>query len=218
MQQTNMKKILLFLVGFICFLAISAQPPVFYALTSASTSGHGTISKFQVATNTLSSVFNFNGTNGSQPHGSLIKASNGKLYGMTSKGGSNDKGTIFSYDSSGTHTVLHHFNGTNGQTPYGSLFQASNGKLYGMTYQGGSAGRGNLFSFDPESGIHTLLYSFTNFPGGQPYGSIIQASDGKLYGMAGGNPLMGVLFSFDIVSNTLNILYNFNGSGRFPCR
>jgi uncharacterized repeat protein (TIGR03803 family) len=40
----------------------------------------------------------FDGTNGANPSGDLVQASNGKLYGMTYGGGDNYRGIIFSYD------------------------------------------------------------------------------------------------------------------------
>ena len=68
--------------------------------------------------------------------------------------------------------------------PYGSLMQASDGKLYGMTTNGGSSSdNGVIFSFDPSSSTYTKLKDFDNTNGANPYGSLMQASDGKLYGM-----------------------------------
>ena len=61
--------------------------------------------------------------------------------------------------------------------------QASDGKLYGMTTNGGSSGYGVIFSFDPSSSTYTKLKDFDNTNGANPYGSLMQASDGKLYGM-----------------------------------
>ena len=36
--------------------------------------------------------------NGSSPYGSLLEADDGKLYGMTSRGGSNNLGVLFFFD------------------------------------------------------------------------------------------------------------------------
>ena len=64
--------------------------------------------------------------------------------------------------------------------------QASDGKLYGMTTDGGSNGHGVIFSFDPSTSIYTKLKDFDGLNGCGPYGSLMQASDGKLYGMTVG--------------------------------
>ena len=82
--------------------------------------------------------------------------------------------------------------------------QASDGKLYGMTNMGGSSGVGVIFSFDPSSSIYTKLMDFDGTNGANPYGSLMQASDGKLYGMTirGGSNGSGVIFSFDPSSST----------------
>ena len=57
-------------------------------------------------------------TNGAHPGGTLIQASDGKLYGMTGAGGSNDIGVAFVYDiSTSTYTKLSDFNGDNGGYP-----------------------------------------------------------------------------------------------------
>src|SRR5438477_486950 len=98
----------------------------------------------------------FDGIDGGQPFGSLMQASDGKLYGMTSNGGSNSfgdgGGVIFSFDPlSSTYTKLKDFNVVDGSHPTGSSVQASDGKLYGMTIGGGSNALGFIFSFDPLS-------------------------------------------------------------------
>ena len=103
---------------------------------------------------------------------------------MTVYGGSSGDGVIFSFDpSASTYTKLKDFDKTNGANPYGSLMQASNGKLYGMTSGGGSSNHGVIFSFDPSSSTYTKLMDFDSSNGAKPYGSLMQASDGKLYGM-----------------------------------
>ena len=77
------------------------------------------------------------GPNGSQPHGNLLQASNGKLYGMTQLGGIGVLGVDFSFDPSSTaYTKLDDFDSPNGANPTGSLIQASDGKLYGLTSTG----------------------------------------------------------------------------------
>src|ERR1017187_6619779 len=88
------------------------------------------------------------------------------------------------------YTKLLDFNGTtNGGSPKGSLMQATNGMLYGMTYNGGAStncsyGCGVLFQYNPTTNVYTKKLDFAGTTNGQnSYGSLMQASDGMLYGM-----------------------------------
>ena len=92
--------------------------------------------------------------------------------------------------------------------------QASDGKLYGMTVSGGSGSCGVVFSFDPVSSTYTKLKDFDNTNGANPYGNLMQASDGKLYGMThdGGSSDLGVIFSFDPSTSTYTKLIDYNGA------
>lgn len=74
--------------------------------------GDGTIFSVPLTGGTPTVVASFNGTDGSDPVGSLIQ--NGStLYGITKSGGANNDGTVFSVPvSGGTPTVLASFNST----------------------------------------------------------------------------------------------------------
>lgn len=177
-------------------------------LYSGGASGLGTLYEFDPLTSACVIKVNFSGTaNGAAPYGSLILASNGLLYGMTTSGGVYSKGTVFEYDlTSNTLTKKIDFNpSVNGSNPYGDLVEASNGKLYGLTKEGGSTGYGTLFEFDISTSILTKKVDFTGLANGKwPYGSLIQAADGYLYGLTseGGGTTNGTLFRFDISIDT----------------
>lgn len=178
---------------------------------------YGSIFSFDPKTNTFTSLQEFNHTNGADPVGKLVQASNGKLYGMTYSGGAG-LGNIFSFDPAvNTITSLKEFNDNDGLVPRGSLVQASNGLLYGMTYMGGSNSFGVIFSFDPETSEYKKLQDLNGENAAFPSGSLMQASDGKLYGMASSGGFGGTIFSFDPVSNTLTPGKYFNGTdGQYP--
>ncbi|HEV2473200.1 MAG TPA: choice-of-anchor tandem repeat GloVer-containing protein, partial [Chthonomonadales bacterium] len=75
--------------------------------------------------------------------------------------------------------------GSDGSYPFAGLTQTSDGNLLGTTYEGGSGGYGTVFRI-ATSGSLTTLYSFTNgSDGGYPYGRLIQAADGSVYGATG---------------------------------
>lgn len=182
---------------------IQATDGNFYGMaTVGGTGSPGTGVIFKMTPNgAVSILYSFNGgtTDGYYPEGNLIQASDGNFYGMTSQGGSSNDGVVFKVTPSGTETVLHSFSGgtTDGALPFGSLLQASNGNFYGVTSQGGPNNAGVIFQITP-SGTETVLHFFGGgtADGATPSGSLIQASDGNLYGTAwtGGQNDVGVLF------------------------
>jgi uncharacterized repeat protein (TIGR03803 family) len=161
---------------------------------------------------------------GAYPFGSLIQASDGNLYGMTSGGGANGAGTVFMVTTAGTETMLWSFGGTgDGATPWGSLIQASDGNLYGLTSYGGANSVGSVIKISTDGTTvgtaETVLYSFAGGTGdgATPWGSLIQASDGKLYGLTsyGGTHDLGTVFGISTdgtaAGTTETVLHTFAG-------
>ncbi|BDS10819.1 choice-of-anchor tandem repeat GloVer-containing protein [Aureispira anguillae] len=187
-----------------------------YGMTSAGgTNNVGVLFEYNPSNNTFLKKIDFNLANsnlGAVPKGNLMAASNGKLYGMTSRGGNNDKGIIFEYDIA-TNTLVKKldFDGNNGASPQGSLLEADNGKLYGMTKYGGSNNVGVLFEYDLSTNTYRKIINYGQYDGKFPHGHLIQASNGRLYGMAqeGGFSLQGVLFEYDITSDTYLVKISF---------
>lgn len=150
----------------------------------------------------------------------LIQASNGKLYGMTESGGSFNKGTIFSYDPlTNLLEVIYNDFGKDRSHPassFGSLTQLklTTGKesiLYGMTESGGEYGYGTIFSYNIKTKSLTTLHHFNKVNGSSPYGSLLEASNGMLYGVteSGGANDFGTVFSFNPVTNQHSLLHEF---------
>jgi uncharacterized repeat protein (TIGR03803 family) len=168
----------------------------------------GTLFEYDPLNNSFSKKIDFEGNNGGYPHGNLIEASNGKLYGLTWWGGSDNIGVLFEYDyTTNKLSKKVDFNSSEkGTLPSGSLIQASNGKLYGMTSQGGIQNQGVLFEYDYKNDVFSKKVDFNYDNGSNPQGSLVQANNGKLYGMTegGGKESDGVLFEYDIVSQTLS--------------
>jgi uncharacterized repeat protein (TIGR03803 family) len=119
--------------------------------------GYGTIFSESVNGGDPKVLFNFDGTHGEYPYGSLI-VSGHMLYGMTRYGGQFEAGTIFSYDlSTDTLTLLHSFNVDDGLGPEGDLV-LSNKTLYGVAGWGGDFDNGVIFSMAiPEPATLSLL-------------------------------------------------------------
>jgi uncharacterized repeat protein (TIGR03803 family) len=183
---------------------------------SGGVNGLGDVFSYNTATNTYTTLHSMDSATGYYPRGSMMKANNNKLYGLTSNGGVNDIGVFFSLDpSNNQHAVLHEFDAATGQYPNGSVMQASlNNKLYGMSSTGGPAGGGIIFSYDIAGNIFTDVHDF-DFPTGfATFGSLMEASNGLLYGMAfgGGSTGYGVIFSFDPANNNYTVVHTFNST------
>jgi uncharacterized repeat protein (TIGR03803 family) len=132
----------------------------------------------------FTSLFLFNGTNGSNPAASLIEGRDGGLYGTTQFGGVSDNGTIFRITRAGAFTSLFSFRGTNGSGPSAALMQGSDGAFYGTTRFGGIATpNGTVFKIT-SNGVFTLLFSFPSNgrSGIGPTGSLIEGSSGIFHG------------------------------------
>ena len=183
---------------------IQAGDGNFYGMTDeGGANGFGTV--FEITPAGVETVlYSFKGgtVDGANPYDSLIQAQDGDFYGVTQRGGTDNSGTVFKMTPSGTETVLHSFTGgaSDGAVPPGSLIQASDGNFYGMTYAGGVDSFGTVFSVSP-GGTERIVYSFKGGPsdGANPNGSLIETSDGNLYGMTPGGGLIGagVVFALD---------------------
>lgn len=182
-------------------------------MTSMNGNTNGTIFRTDSVGNNYEDVYTFNNSiDGINPYGSLMEASDGKLYGMTKNGGSNNFGTIFSMDPlTLDYTKIHDFDSINGKNPYGSLMQASNGKLYGMTYAGGGHNLGVLFELNINTGLFTKITDFDQTLVARPYGSLIEANDGMLYGLSsgGGGDATGCLFQYNYNTGAISHKYSF---------
>jgi uncharacterized repeat protein (TIGR03803 family) len=113
--------------------------------------------------------------------------------------------------------TLHVFNGTDGQNPIAALVQATDGNLYGTTTQGGQYGGGTIFRLTL-NGTLTTIYNFCSqsscVDGSLPWGTLLPAIDGNLYGTTrtGGTYGQGTVFKMTL-SGTLTTLYSFSDGG-----
>jgi uncharacterized repeat protein (TIGR03803 family) len=163
---------------------------------------------------------------GAYPNGGLIQAADGKLYGTTVWGGTPGLGTIFSLTTDGTLKIVYNFCSgplgcTDGKNPGFNLVQGADGDFYGTTTLGGDFGDGVVFKVTP-NGTYHRIYSFcaeTNCTdGSQPWGELILANDGNLYGTTqrGGRTDRGTIFRVK-PGGRLTVLYSFKISdGGFP--
>ena len=158
-------------------------------------------------------IHDFNWTDGAYPSARLLAASDGALYGVTERGGTNDQGTIFKTSTVGEFASLYSFDQVHGALPLGGLIEGTDGNLYGTTPYGGEASGGSVFKVDT-SGNLTTLHSFAGGSEGySPSAALVQGSDGSFYGstVGGGDAFgTGTLFRIDSLG-ALTTLHTFHG-------
>jgi uncharacterized repeat protein (TIGR03803 family) len=159
-------------------------------------------------------------------HGALVQATDGNFYGTTDVGGANTSqcgglgcGTVFRITPEGALKTLYNFcseaNCDDGANPVAGLIQGADGDLYGTTNAGGvgALSGGTIFKVTLEGRL-TTLYSFCSQAncddGSQPYASLVQGSDGDLYGTTntGGANGSGTVFKIS-PKGKLATLHNF---------
>jgi uncharacterized repeat protein (TIGR03803 family) len=155
--------------------------------------GCGTVFKM-TPSGVLSVLYNFDELHGEVPLGPLLQGSDGNFYGTTTGGGTYGPhccGVIFMITPAGALTVLHDFPASldDGINVMAGLVQATDGNLYGSTAGGGADAAGILFSINPKPPYtYNILYAFDGTTGSSPQATMVQHTNGILYGdtQAGG--------------------------------
>jgi uncharacterized repeat protein (TIGR03803 family) len=158
----------------------------------------------------------------------LVLGTDGNFYGTCFGGGNNGNstGTFIKVTPAGTLTVLHFFDGStvsvnpDGCYPVGVPLQASDGNFYGTAQSCGEDSHGLIasgmaYKITP-AGVFTALHGFDGgaTDGAQPTGTLIQGSDGNLWGTTnqGGQTGSGTIFKMTL-AGAVTVLYQFSGCG-----
>ena len=149
----------------ICFIYIlfytytsNAQTLELWGLTEmGGTHNGGTIFSLNTNQSKHTKEFEFYRTEAKDVGKSLVRASNGLVYGISTFG----MGTIFQYNpSTNEYLSLYGFDYEVAYEPNYGLIEGSNGKLYGTTKNNGRYGNGVIFEFDISTNQLTVLYEF----------------------------------------------------------
>ncbi len=160
---------------------IEASDGVLYGTSiNGGSADRGTIYKVNKDGSGYTLLHSFNASDGDRPY-SVIEGSDGALYGTTA-GYSSVNSILYRIDKDGSgYTVLKIFTSADGVLAFGSVTQGGDGALYGVTYDGGASSAGTIFKINHDGSGFTVLQSLPS-NAGAPYGALIEASDGKLYG------------------------------------
>jgi uncharacterized repeat protein (TIGR03803 family) len=166
-------------------------------------------------TGTLTTLYSFcalrNCADGEVPT-DLIQGNDGNFYGTANSGGRYNQGTFFKITPAGKLTTISYFQST-AHYPDNGLIQATDGNFYG-TNSGIVGTSGAIIRLTP-TGRLTTVHNFcaqnsSCADGADPFGTLLQATDGNLYGTTsfGGTNNAGTFFRID-ASGKLTTLYNF---------
>jgi uncharacterized repeat protein (TIGR03803 family) len=183
---------------------------------SSGTGGQGAVYSVVIGSGVDTELVPFSFSNGSTPKGRLLKATNGSFYGVTSLGGTDNTGILFSYNpTTNTFARLVNFSATLGQYPLGTLVESA-GKLYGVCSGGGTASGGTLFEYTIATNTCVKKKDLALLNAGTvPQNGLFKAGNGKLYGntSVGGVNGQGAIFDYVPSTNTLAKLVDFTVAG-----
>lgn len=163
--------------------------------------GAGVIFKLSPGPNgtwSIGVIHNFDGTDGSEPHGGVAFDQEGNAFGTTQLGGAYDGGVVYELTpgpDGWTYTVIQNLGGPNNPAccPLGNLALDLKGNIYGASYADFEV------SPSPEGWVETVLHIFTgqNGDGYGPEAGPILDSRSNLYGTTeggGGSPKCSVRY------------------------
>ena len=164
----------------------------------------------------LTTIHTFCAGGGTCPDGvtprSLVLNTDGNLYGVTQGAGQSSDGTVFQMTLDGAVTVIHNFTTTEGISPNG-IIRARDGNFYGTTLDDSTKHAGTIFAFRSD-GRFRVLHNFCQVQGcddgASPMSSLVQGSDGNLYGetIQGINGDAGLIFKITR-SGVYSVVHNF---------
>jgi len=179
---------------------------------------NGSIYEYDPLTGNLNVLFTFSDalTQGNKICG--LTVNNGIIYGLSSEGGENDDGTIFSFDiNSNSFNVLHHFLYPDdggfqvGVQPYTQPI-VQNNILYGINSNGGSSvpNSGTIYKYNLINNQFQVIYNFDSNTVCKPRGRFVLINN-KIYGLAtsGGSNWRGGLFEYDLTTGQLTTLVEY---------
>lgn len=136
------------------------------------------------------------------------------LWGTASVGGTNNLGTLFSYNTStGETKVVANFTGITGlfqgSKPNSKPYVDAAGVVWGTTETGGAFDYGTAFKYDSNTGVFTTVKAFET-SSKTPRGSLVPMSDGLIWGTTSiGSSNSGSVFKIDPATSAFTTVHAF---------
>lgn len=172
--------------------------------------GDGTIFAINLDGSGLRKLHDFDFVNGSKPRASLVKGSDGALYGATPEQAAT--GTVFKIKEDGTEFRKLLDEGSS------ALVTGSDGRLYG-TISSGRTWFGTVFRIGTDGTGYQTLHEFDGVDGALPIAALVKGSDGALYGTTseGGVSGAGTVFKINEDGSGFEKLHDFDfANGAWP--
>lgn len=147
--------------------------------------------------------------------GKLLEHSNGRVYGVTCRGGFWNKGVLYSMDELGQDfTLEYHFGQDNDFIPRAGVVEGDGGAILGIKGEEETKGIGEVYQFDPNSSTLSIIRQFTLLEALGTVSPLLIASDRKIYGTSpyGGNAGKGNIFRLNQDGSEFEMLYEFGQS------
>jgi uncharacterized repeat protein (TIGR03803 family) len=184
----------------------------YYGTTYQGGNGFGTLFQYSSATGQLTTLVNFDRTNGSLPAATVTLDGLGNVYGTTYQGGAHSSpsnaccGTVWKYSlSTGALTTLVSFDGdtvpADGEFPMGGVTLDAQGNLYGTTEYGGAFSDGIAWEYSA-AGVLSTLVTFSGPNGSNPEGNLAFDGAGNLYGITNQGGTSGYGTVYKLTPNT----------------
>ena len=194
---------------------VEANGKLYGTITSGGNNQSGVLFEYNPTSNSYNVKFHFGTTNGVNPAGHLMLASNGKIYGTTMSGGTADRGTLFEYTPGASSiTVKYNFQfAAEGRQPRGRMIESASGILMGICEGGGILNGGTIYEYNLSTSTHTNKANFIATTGGNPQGGLMKANNGKIYGLTtnSGTNGKGTLYEYEPTNATLTAKVHFAG-------
>lgn len=215
-----MRYVITFSIFFLLSLALNAQTTEIWGnFAGSNNEGLGSIFKIDEASSNASIVKTFE-RYGDYSTG-LTKASDGNYYGIWRQGGAHGEGVIYKIDPSDNSTsVIYDFVNPIEQTS--DLQEIQTGELWGVASNAGTNGAGIVYKYNIATKVFSVVFNFSTINTDHPNGKLVQAPNGKWYGVARGIghfSRRGCIYEMDLTTNTLTKRFSFlpnNFDGWYP--